>query len=236
MSARLNLRTVISLITGMLLLMLLAPTSATFAQDVSPQAAIGGSVQQGSWYEQWYNAGTVYCPNNNQRFITVTSEPFTLTTLANENLLRINYSNSRLTKYLVRSNNGVYVYTETNNWWVHLFQATVVSPSQMSVVSTFFAQDGSCTLNNGATWSFSGAPQPQPPPPTTGCTVTPNVNALNKRSGPGLNYQILGQLRRGEYASVSTVSYDTQGRRWWFLTDNSWVSAAYTIASGNCPN
>lgn len=234
MNPRLQRRLFINLLKGLLVLMLVVPVSAAFAQDFSPQAAIGGSIQQGSWYEQWNQGGTVYCPNNNQRFITVTSEPFTLSAPAGEAVIRINYSNSRITKWLARSNNGGYVFTETTNWYVHLFQVTPVSPSQMNVVSTFYAQDGSCTLTSNATWSFSGAPQP--PPPTTGCSVTPNVNALNKRSGPGVNYQILGQLRRGQFASVTNVAYDNSGQRWWFLSDNTWVSASYTIASGNCPN
>ncbi|MEP7294258.1 MAG: SH3 domain-containing protein, partial [Chloroflexota bacterium] len=117
-------------------------------------------------------------------------------------------------------------------------EVTRYSPTQMGVASTFYAKDGSCTLSNSATWSFaSSSPQPQPPPPQSGCTVTPisSVSVLNKRSGPGLNYSVVGQLLRGSYASVTNVSYDTQGRRWWLLSDNAWVSAAYTTAQGSCP-
>lgn len=232
MNERLSNRFFVALLKGLLVLMLLIPISTTFAQDIAPLAAVGGSIQQGTWYEQWNGPGTIYCPNSNQRFITTTSEAFTLSAPAGEAVLSVSYNSSRLTLFLARAANGSYVYTNANNWWVHLFQATPVSPNQMSIVSTFYAKDGSCTLTNSATWSFSGSPQP---PPTT-CTVTPTSAVLNKRSGPGLNYPVLGQIRRGQFATVTNVAYDNQGRRWWFLSDNTWVSAAFTTSQGNCPN
>ncbi|MEP7292735.1 MAG: hypothetical protein ABI835_13215, partial [Chloroflexota bacterium] len=113
-------------VIGLLVLMLLAPFTTAFAQDTGPsaQAAIGGSIQQGSWYEQWNQSGTIYCPNNSQRFITTTSEAFTLSAAPGEAALFISYSTSRVNLYLIRSASGNYVYSETSNWWVHLIEVT----------------------------------------------------------------------------------------------------------------
>ncbi len=225
-------------VIGLLVFMLMLPVSAAFAQDFSPQAAFPGGIQQGNWYEQWNQPGTMFCPGNSGRSITTTNEAFTLSAVANENILTIAYSTSRVNMTLGRSSVGTYVATNISNQWVHVVEATRLSAQQMSVVSTFHSRDGSCTLTNVASWTFtSGQPQPQPPP-TTGCTVTPasGVSVLNKRSGPGMNYSVVGQLLRGQFASVVNVSYDNAGRRWWLLSDNGWVSASYTSSQGVCPS
>jgi hypothetical protein len=215
-------------IVGILVLFLFFPITVSDAQDISPQAAIPGSIQPGAWVEQWTQPGTTYCPNNRQRFITATNESFTLSAPSGEATISVSYNTSRVSLYLARTTSGNYVSTSANNWWVHLLEATPLSPTQMALVSTFYAKDGSCTLTNYATWSFSSAPSQT-------CTVTPTSSSLNKRSGPGLNFPIVGQLGRNATATVINVAYDGQGRRWWLLSDNSWVSAAYTNAQGNCP-
>jgi len=225
------------LLMSFFLLLLFVPLTVSLAQDINPQAIISGSIQQGDWYEQWNQPGTMYCPNNTQRFITATSEHFRLTAPAGEQTISIYYETSRITLYLVRASNGNYVYSNESSWWVHLLEVTRLSATQMSVYSTYYAKDGNCTLNNFATWSFSSAPPvPTTPPQNQTCIVTPVSVVVNKRSGPGLNYAILGQLLPYTSAIVINVSYDTQGRRWWFLADNTWVSGVVTIATGNCPN
>lgn len=212
------------------ILALLIPQVRVSAQEINPQLVMPGSIQPGNWYEQWNQTGTLYCPNNPQRFITTTSEPFTLSATAAEQVLSVSYGTSRVQIYLTRASNGSFVYTNATNGWVHLLEVTPISPSQMSVQSTFRAIDGSCTLTNQATWSFTGTT-----PPAQTCTVYPAGVAVNKRSGPGLNYRILGQLLPNTTAGVINVAYDAQGRRWWQLTDYTWVSSVVTVAQGNCP-
>ncbi len=226
---------------AILALLLVFPISSAFAQEIQPLAAIGGSIQQGSWYEQWDQSGTAYCPNNRQRFITTTSEPFTLSAPFGEETLSVAYNTSRITINLARTSYGTYVYTSQNNWFVHLLEVTLLSPTQMVVNATFYAKDGNCRLNNRAVWSFSGVIQPpptlppQPPPPSQGCTVRPLSLIVNKRLGPGTNYPIVGKFQPGMTATVSAAGYDNQGARWWMLTDNTWVISTYTVAQGNCP-
>jgi hypothetical protein len=219
---------------GVLVLLFILPFTA-FAQDIRPQAIISGSVQQGNWYEQWNQTGTMYCPNNRQRFVSASNEAFVLSAPPGEAILSVAYQTSRQTIFLARSSYGTYVYTSPSNQWVQLLEASVISSTQMSVTSTFYAKDGSCTLVNYATWSFTGSPQPQPQPQPQTCTVRANGVTVNKRIGPGLNYTIVGKLPPNTTATVISVGYDNQGSRWWFLADNTWVSGAFTIATGNCP-
>jgi hypothetical protein len=215
---------------------LLAPFTV-LAQDVSPLAAIGSGIQPGLWYEQWNQTGTMYCPNNRQRFVTTTSEAFNLSVPFSEEILMVDYSTSRQTVNLARTSYGNYVATSPSSQWVHLLDVTRFSPTQMSVTSTFYSRDGSCTLTNQASWYYTGQQQPQPtqPPQPQGCTVRTTGVTLNKRIGPGLNYAIVGKLQPGVYAQVNAAGYDNQGTRWWMLTDNTWVSGAYTVAQGSCP-
>lgn len=224
-------------ILSLLALVLLLSVSAapTFAQDISPQAIISGSLQQGTWYEQWDQAGTIYCPNNTSRYVTITSEPFTLTAPFNEDVLSIAYQTSRITLTLGRSSVGTYVATTDRNWYIHVIEVTRISTTQMSVSSRFLAKDGGCTLSNRATWSFTGV-TPPPPPPPSGCTLYPASVTVNKRLGPGLNFSILGQLLPGQSAAVIGTSFDVQGRRWWQLADTTWVSSRVTIVQGVCPS
>lgn len=225
-------RKVLFIPLGVLVLLFLLPF-ASFAQDIRPQAIIVGGIQQGNWFEQWNQTGTMYCPNNRQRFVTASNEAFLLSAPPGEETLTVAYATSRQTIYLARTSYGNYVNTSQSSWFVHLLEATVLSPTQMSVTSTFYSRDGSCTLVNYATWSYTGAPQPPPQP--QGCTVRTTGGTVNKRLGPGLNYAIVGKLPPNTAAQVSAAGYDNQGNRWWMLIDNTWVSGAYTVAQGNCP-
>ena len=219
-----------------ILVMLFIFPFTSFAQDIRPQSIIVGSIQQGNWFEQWNQTGTMYCPNNRQRFVTASNEAFTLSAPPGEETLSVAYQTSRQTIYLARTGFGNYVSTTVSNQWIYLLEATVISSNQMSVTSRFYSRDGSCTLTNYATWSFTGAPQPIPTQPQPqGCTVRTTGGTVNKRIGPGLNYTIVGRLNPNTSATVISVGYDNSGNRWWFLADNTWVSGAFTIASGICP-
>jgi hypothetical protein len=231
-----------SLLFSIVVLVLLVPFTA-FAQDIRPQVAIPGGIQQGQWYEQWERPGTVYCANDRQRYITSSSEAFTLSAPFTEDTLSVAYNASRTNVNLARTSVGTYVYTGQNTRWVQLLEVTRVSPIQMSVNSTFYAKDGSCTLVNRAIWSFAGVqqqPTPQPtrpqPTPVYACYVQTTGGTVNRRSGPGLNYTVVGRLQAGVTAGVLGAGYDSQGNRWWKLADNSWISSLYTIARGSCPN
>jgi hypothetical protein len=232
MKFRLSSRVVAALMMGILAFALMVPISVSFAQDIGAQASIPGSIQQGSWFEQWNQPGTAYCPNNQQRFITSSNEPFTLSVPAGEGFINVAYATSRLNITLARTTVGNYVYTNQTNQWVHLIEANRVSPTQMSIVSTFYARDGSCTLVNNATWSFS---QQSPPPAPTGCIISPTTSAVNKRSGPGVNFGIVGRLFAGNTATAVSAAFDASGTKWWQLSDNTWVSGAFTSAQGTCP-
>lgn len=223
------------LLFSMIVLLFGGSLTAVVAQDIQPEAIISGSLLQGTWYEQWNQGGTLYCPNNGSRYITTTSESFTLSAPATEEVLSIAYQTSRVNVTLARSSGGSYVYTNTRSWYVHLMEVTRVSATQMNVVSRFYALDGSCTLTNSAIWTYTGSPQPTPPPPGSMCVARPLSVAVNKRMGPGLNYMILGQLLPGTSATVIGSSYDAQGRLWWQLADYTWVSSVVTVAQGNCP-
>lgn len=216
-------------ILGAVVLAFLTSPSATLAQDVGSQATMPGSIQAGTWQEEWNQPGTSYCPNNRQRYVTSTNERFTLSTPPGEGTLSVAYETSRVNLYLARTTDGRFVHTRADNEWVHLLDVTRITPSQMLVISTFYAQDGSCTLSNSATWTLVS-------PATQTCTVTPISLTLNKRTGPGLNYPVVGQLRPNTSATAIARAYDQQGRPWWQLADSSWVSANYTRAQGTCPS
>jgi len=71
--------------------------------------------------------------------------------------------------------------------------------------------------------TWTGGTQPPPPPPPTGRIGYVSVYQLNVRSGPGLNYWIVGSLRQGQPVRLL-------GRNWqttWLKIDQGWVSAAY---------
>jgi hypothetical protein len=71
--------------------------------------------------------------------------------------------------------------------------------------------------------TWTAGTQPPPPPPPTGRIGYVAVHQLNVRSGPGLNYAIIGSLRQGEPVRLL-------GRNWqstWLKVDQGWVAAAY---------
>jgi uncharacterized protein YraI len=79
---------------------------------------------------------------------------------------------------------------------------------------------------------------PTPPPPSV-AQLTVNANALNVRTGPNLNYGILGVLLNGQKAEVTGRNTDAT---WWQIKfpsgdGRAWVSAAYATAEniGNVP-
>jgi PKD repeat protein len=77
------------------------------------------------------------------------------------------------------------------------------------------------------------------PPAATAAQLTVNAHALNVRTGPGVNYAILGVLLNGQKAEVTGRNADGT---WWQIRFPSgdgrgWVSAAYATAEniGNVP-
>lgn len=69
------------------------------------------------------------------------------------------------------------------------------------------------------------------------CSVVTAGNAVNRRSGPGTEYGVLGTFVVGEAPVVVTgFAADTTGQQWWQLEDGSWVRGDVVIASGPCDN
>jgi hypothetical protein len=71
--------------------------------------------------------------------------------------------------------------------------------------------------------AWTAGTQPPPPPPPTGRIGYVTVYRLNVRSGPGLNYGIVGSLHQGQPVRLL-------GRNWastWLKVDQGWVSATY---------
>jgi uncharacterized protein YgiM (DUF1202 family) len=71
--------------------------------------------------------------------------------------------------------------------------------------------------------AWTSGPQPPPPPPPTGHIGYVSTHQLNVRSGPGLNYRVVGSLRQGQPVRLL-------GRNWqttWLKIDRGWVYAAY---------
>ena len=70
--------------------------------------------------------------------------------------------------------------------------------------------------------AWTSGTQPPPPPPTERIGYV-TTNQLNVRSGPGLNYRVVGSLHRGQAVRLL-------GRNWqttWLKIDQGWVSASY---------
>ncbi len=84
----------------------------------------------------------------------------------------------------------------------------------------------------------AGSPQYLTASPTIDpfCNVSANVSNLNVRTGPGINYDIIGTLALGQPVPVSGTNDD---RSWWQINQGGaigWVSASYSTISGVCSN
>lgn len=70
-----------------------------------------------------------------------------------------------------------------------------------------------------------------------GCTVMPGGNYnCNLRSGPGLNYPVVGRLAPGETLAVDGQTTDTDGFPWWRSTlGDQWVRSDIVVSTeGEC--
>lgn len=65
------------------------------------------------------------------------------------------------------------------------------------------------------------------------CTVSSDRN-VNKRTGPGTNFDNAGQLQAGDDASVIGQAVGTDGQTWWQLEDENWVREDVVEESGDC--
>ncbi|MDX1992879.1 MAG: hypothetical protein SF029_10835 [bacterium] len=65
------------------------------------------------------------------------------------------------------------------------------------------------------------------------CTVTA-TNTVNKRSGPGTNFDQAGQLRAGQSIEAVGQAEGTEGQTWYLLEDDTWVRSDVVRESGDC--
>lgn len=63
------------------------------------------------------------------------------------------------------------------------------------------------------------------------------INALNLRAGPGLAFETVGNMNRGEVRRAIAYHYNGfEQMRWWQLDDNAWVREDVVTETGGCNN
>jgi hypothetical protein len=65
------------------------------------------------------------------------------------------------------------------------------------------------------------------------CEIIAN-SAVNRRQGPGTNFETAGQIPAGEPRTVTGQFSAADSFTWWQLEDSSWVRADVVTASGDC--
>ena len=125
-----------------------------------------------------------------------------------------------------------------NNWSDHKPQTVIVDidlPSgYLPMQVEYYEHTGDAQVS--FSWSLVyTTPAPTPvPTPTTGAVGTVVGDLLNVRIGPGLQYQILGQLVKGQI--IGLRGYRTADDHWVMVTYNgsdAWVSALTWLLSTN---
>ncbi|MBZ0294878.1 MAG: hypothetical protein K8L99_20115 [Anaerolineae bacterium] len=70
--------------------------------------------------------------------------------------------------------------------------------------------------------------------PNGACLVSAEGGAANQRSGPGVSFEIAGQLAAGTSADVVSQIRANDGFIWWQLADMSWVREDVVSEAGDC--
>ena len=125
-----------------------------------------------------------------------------------------------------------------NNWSDHKLQSIVVDvdlPSGNLPLRVEYYENGGEAQVSFSWTMLSSTPAPTPvPSPTTGATGTVVSDLLNVRKGPGLQYEILGQLKKGQTIALS--GFRTADNRWVMVNFNNsqaWVSALTWLLNTN---
>lgn len=79
-------------------------------------------------------------------------------------------------------------------------------------------------------WAYS-IPNVQPGE----CAVS-STSAANKRTGPGTDFEVAGQLVPGDDNLVGAQSKGADGKMWWQLEDETWVREDLVSPIGDCAN
>ena len=66
------------------------------------------------------------------------------------------------------------------------------------------------------------------------CDITASSGAVNKRSGPGTNFEIAGVMDDGETQPAIALSTGGDNLTWWQLRDGSWVREDVVSEAGAC--
>jgi CARDB/Bacterial SH3 domain/Bacterial Ig domain len=128
------------------------------------------------------------------------------------------------------------------------FQVVTVAPSTATETSTLTVTETPTMPSASATTAASPtlAPSNTPVPPTTAApgigqqpTILVTNPTLNIRSGPGVNYQKIGELKQGDTATIIGRNADSS---WWVIHRNDgtqgWIinQAAYIQIVGDTSN
>src|SRR5262249_38754531 len=74
----------------------------------------------------------------------------------------------------------------------------------------------------------------QIPNSTAGDTHVSSSKTINKRSGPGTDFDSAGQLKANVETAVSGQAKGSDGLTWWQLDDGSWVREDVVAETGDC--
>lgn len=80
-------------------------------------------------------------------------------------------------------------------------------------------------------WAYAVASESTGEP--IACTVSASIN-VNKRNGPGTNFNSPGALPAGEIALADGQATGAEGIPWWRLEDGSWVRSDLVSENGDC--
>ena len=88
---------------------------------------------------------------------------------------------------------------------------------------------GWSALNLGDLWAYR-VPAGEPGV----CEITASGGAVNRRTGPGVAFDIAGVLDDGATATATAQSIAPDGLTWWQLADTSWVREDVVTEQGAC--
>ncbi len=85
-----------------------------------------------------------------------------------------------------------------------------------------------CAVNNMWVYQLAAAVEPG------ACQITSTGGTVNKRSGAGVNFEIVGQLAFNASAVATGQASGSDGLTWWLLDDGGWVREDVVDAQGAC--
>jgi uncharacterized protein YraI len=119
-------------------------------------------------------------------------------------------------------------------WW----QVSIAGVGSAWVSGAYVKTSGDCSGVPTAGGSPQSRPASTPAQNTATCTVRTQTDGLRLRSGPGADYQLVGQMENGKDYPVLGQNRDTSGARWWQINAGSlgevWVKGGFVVTHGTC--